>query len=377
MDFGFEKKYDMAKTLFKEFTENEVEPLAQEIDENEAFPKATVEKMAKYGFLGIPVSKENGGQGCDYLTYVLCVEELAKKCGSTAAVLTAHTVVANDVVFEYGTPAQKEAYGAALAKGEKLGAAAILDADGKAVTAELVDDEYVLNGTKNYVLNGEAADVFVVTAVTGMIEKNGRQKPEVSAFLIDKETAGLTVGAKQRTLGTKGAGTCPVTFDGCRVPQTSLLSAKGKGDVVLNHILDCARIGVAAQALGIAEGALDKTSNYVQERKQFGVPIGFFQNTRAQLAEMSANIEAARLLVYKAAVARATARTYSQEAATAKLIAARTATSVTREAVQLHGGYGYMREYDVERMMRDAKAAEVHEGSAEAQLMTIFRSAMK
>ena len=383
MDFGLDKKHEMARTLFKEFAENEVKPLAQEVDETEVFPRATVEKMAKYGFLGIPVPKEYEGQGCDPLTYVMCVEELAKVCATTSVIVSAHTSLCIDPILTYGTPEQKAKYVPDLASGRKLGAFGLTepgagtDAQGQQTKAVLDGDEWVLNGSKCFITNGKEADVYIIIAVTGTIEKRGRKMKEISAFIVEKGTPGFTFGTKEKKMGIRGSSTYELIFEDCRIPKENLLGAQGKGFGIAMHTLDGGRIGIAAQALGIAEGALDRTIAYVKERKQFGRTIGQFQNTQFQLADMATKVEAAKLLVYKAAMAKQTQKVYSLEAAQAKLYAAEVAMEVTTKAVQLHGGYGYIREYDVERMMRDAKITEIYEGTSEVQRMVISGNLLK
>ena len=383
MDFGLDKKHEMARTLFKEFAENEVKPLAQEVDETEVFPRATVEKMAKYGFLGIPVPKEYEGQGCDPLTYVMCVEELAKVCATTSVIVSAHTSLCIDPILTYGTPEQKAKYVPDLASGRKLGAFGLTepgagtDAQGQQTKAVLDGDEWVLNGSKCFITNGKEADVYIIIAVTGIVEKRGRKMKESSAFIVEKDTPGFTFGTKEKKMGIRGSSTYELIFEDCRIPKENLLGAQGKGFGIAMHTLDGGRIGIAAQALGIAEGALDRTIAYVKERKQFGRTIGQFQNTQFQLADMATKVEAAKMMVYKAAMAKATQKVYSVEAAQAKLYAAEVAMEVTTKAVQLHGGYGYIREYDVERMMRDAKITEIYEGTSEVQRMVISGNLLK
>ena len=383
MDFTLSKEHEMARSLFKEFAEKEVKPLAQEVDETEAFPRETVEKMAKLGFLGIPVPKEYGGQGCDPLTYAMCVEELSKVCGTTGVIVSAHTSLCCDPIMTYGTEEQKQKYLIPLAKGEKLGAFGLTepgagtDAQGQQTKAVLDGDEWVLNGSKCFITNGKEADVYVIFAITGTVEKRGRLTKEISAFIVEKGTPGFTFGTKEKKMGIRGSSTYELIFTDCRIPKENLLGQQGKGFGIAMHTLDGGRIGIASQALGLAEGALETTIAYVKERKQFGRAIGAFQNTQFQLADMATKAQAAQLLVYKAAMAKATQKVYSVEAAMAKLYAAEVAMEVTTKAVQLHGGYGYIREYDVERMMRDAKITEIYEGTSEVQRMVISGSLLK
>ena len=388
MEFGLSKKHEMARSLFKEFAENEVKPLAQETDETEKFPRETVDKMAKYGFLGIPVPKEYGGQGCDILTYVMCVEELSKVCGTTGVIVSAHTSLCVDPILTYGTKEQKEKYIPDLASGKKLGAFGLTepgagtDAQGQQTKAVLDGDEWVLNGSKCFITNGKEADVYIVIAVTGKVEKRGRMQKEISAFIVEKGTPGFTFGVKEKKMGIRGSSTYELIFTDCRIPKENLLGQKGKGFNIAMHTLDGGRIGIAAQALGLAEGALETTIAYVKERKQFGRSIAKFQNTQFVLADLATKVEAAKLLVYKAALKKdefqAGAKvSYSVEAAMAKLCAAEVAMEVTTKCVQLHGGYCYIREYDVELMMRDAKITEIYEGTSEVQRMVISGSLLK
>ncbi|MCM1027644.1 MAG: acyl-CoA dehydrogenase [Roseburia sp.] len=388
MDFTLSKEHEMARQLFKDFAEKEVKPLAQEVDEEERFPRETVEKMAKYGFMGIPVPKEYGGQGCDILTYAMCVEELSKVCGTTGVIVSAHTSLCIDPILTYGTEEQKQKYLPELASGRKIGAFGLTepgagtDAQGQQTKAVLDGDEWVLNGSKCFITNGKEADVYIIIAVTGKIEKRGRMQKEISAFIVEKGTPGFTFGTKEKKMGIRGSSTYELIFTDCRIPKENLLGAKGKGFAIAMHTLDGGRIGIAAQALGLAEGALETTIAYVQERKQFGRSIGQFQNTQFQLADMATKVEAAKLLVYKAARKKDEYRSnpkisYSVEAAQAKLYAAEVAMEVTTKAVQLHGGYGYIREYDVERMMRDAKITEIYEGTSEVQRMVISSALLK
>ena len=384
MDFTLSKQHEMARTLFKEFAEKEVKPLAQEVDETEVFPRGTVEKMAKAGFLGIPVPKEYGGQGCDPLTYAMCVEELSKVCGTTGVIVSAHTSLCCDPIQTYGTEEQKQKYLVPLAKGEKLGAFGLTepgagtDAQGQQTKAVLDGDEWVLNGSKIFITNGKEADVYVIFAVTSVVtDAKGRSKKMISAFIVEKGTPGFTFGTQENKMGIRGSSTYELIFTDCRIPKENLLGQEGKGLGIAMHTLDGGRIGIAAQALGLAEGALDRTIAYVKERKQFGRAIGAFQNTQFQLADMATKVQAAQYMVYRAAMAKATQKSYTVEAAMAKLYAAEVAMEVTTKAVQLHGGYGYIREYDVERMMRDAKITEIYEGTSEVQRMVISGSLLK
>ena len=390
MDFTLSKEHEMARQLFAEFAEKEVAPMAQEVDETETFPKENVEKMGKYGFMGIPVPKEYGGQGCDILTYAMCVEEMSKVCGTTGVIVSAHTSLCVDPILTYGTEEQKAKYLPDLASGKKIGAFGLTepgagtDAQGQQTKAVLDEatNEWVLNGSKCFITNGKEADVYIVIAVTGKIEKRGKMMKEISSFIVEKGTPGFTFGTKENKMGIRGSSTYELIFTDCRIPAENLLGQKGKGFNIAMHTLDGGRIGIAAQALGLAEGALEKTVAYVKERKQFGRSIAAFQNTQFVLADLATKVEAAKLLVYKAAMKKQEYVTnnkvsYSVEAAMAKLAAAEIAMEVTTKCVQLHGGYGYIREYDVERMMRDAKITEIYEGTSEVQRMVISAALLK
>ena len=388
MDFTLSKEHEMARALFREFAEKEVKPLAIEVDETEVFPRETVEKMAKAGFMGIPVPKEYGGQGCDILTYAMCVEELAKVCGTTAVIVSAHTSLCCDPILTFGTEDQKKKYLPDLASGKKIGAFGLTepgagtDAQGQQTKAVLDGDEWVLNGSKIFITNGKEADVYVIFAITGMVEKRGRMTKEISASIVEKGTPGFSFGTKEKKMGIRGSSTHELIFTDCRIPKENMLGAQGKGFGIAMHTLDGGRIGIAAQALGLGEGALERTIAYVKERKQFGRAIGQFQNTQFQLADMATKAQAAQFMVYKAACTKDQytkdhKTSYNVEAAMAKLYAAEMAMEVTTKAVQLHGGYGYTREYEVERMMRDAKITEIYEGTSEVQRMVISANLLK
>ena len=381
MDFALSQEHAMARDLFRSFAQNEVKPLAQEIDEEERFPSESVAKMAKLGFLGIAVPKQYGGQGCDYLTYTMCVEELAKVCGTTAVVLSAHTSLCQMPILHFGTEEQKQKYLVPLAKGETLGAFGLTepgagtDAAGQQTKAVLDGDEWVLNGTKMFITNGYYADTYVIFAMTD--KALGRKG--ISAFIVEKGTPGFTFGTKEKKMGIRGSATYELVFTDCRIPKENLLGKLGEGYKIAMDTLDGGRIGIAAQALGLAEGALEVTCDYVKTRKQFGKTLGQFQNTQFQLADMATRCDAAQLLVYRAAIDHDIPKKNSDGMASsmAKLYAAETAMYVTTKAVQLHGGYGYIRDYDVERMMRDAKITEIYEGTSEVQRMVIAKNLLK
>lgn len=379
MEFNLSKEYLMAKQLFHDFAINEIEPWAEETDENHRFPWETVRKMQSTGFMGIPFPREIGGQGCDTLTYVLAVEEFAKYCGTTAVILSAHTSLAADAIYQNGTPKQKEKFLRPLADGTKLGSFALTepeagtDAAGQQTKAVRDGDEWVLNGTKIFITNAEAADIYVVFAMT---DKSAGTRG-ISAFIVEKGTPGFSFGLPEKKMGIRGSSTCELIFENCRIPVDNLLGREGKGFGIAMSTLDGGRIGIGAQALGIAEGALDRTVAYVKERKQFNRPIAGFQNTQFVLAQMKADIESVRYLVYNAAVLKDAGKPYSVEAAMAKLKASQVASEVTRQCVQLHGGYGYIQSFQVERMMRDAKITEIYEGTSEVMKMVISGSMLR
>ncbi|SHJ90607.1 acyl-CoA dehydrogenase [Tepidibacter formicigenes] len=379
MEFTFSKEHELLKQMYRQFAENEVKPLAHEVDEEERFPVETLEKMKESGFMGIPFSKEYGGEGGDNLGYILAVEELSKYCATTGVILSAHTSLCASPINEFGTKEQKEKYLVPLAKGEKLGAFGLTepnagtDASSQQTTAVLDGDCYILNGSKIFITNAGYADIYIIMAMTD----KSKGTRGISAFIVEAGTKGFKVGSKEKKLGIKGSSTCELIFEDCKVPKENLLGKEGQGFKIAMKTLDGGRIGIAAQALGIAQGALDTTINYVKERKQFGKSISNFQNTQFQIADMATKIEAARLLVYKAAFNKDRGISYSKEAAMAKLFASETAMEVTTKCVQLHGGYGYTREYEVERMMRDAKITEIYEGTSEVQKMVISASLLK
>ena len=379
MDFKLSKEQEMLRKLFRDFAENEVKPLAATVDEEEMFPEETVKKMAKLGMMGIYFPKEYGGSGADVLTYVMAVEELSKVCGTTGVILSAHTSLCCAPIYENGTAAQKEQYLPKLCSGEWLGAFGLTepgagtDAQGQQTTA--VKDEngnWVLNGSKIFITNAGYANVFVIIAVTGtVLDKKGRKSKEISAFIVERTDPGFSVGKHEKKMGIRGSSTCELIFENCVIPGDRLLGKQGKGFAIAMKTLDGGRIGIASQALGIGEGAVQEAINYTKERVQFGKRISQQQNTQFQLADMHTRMEAAKYLVYSAAMKKQNGEPYSADAAMAKLFAAEAASDVTRRAVQLFGGYGYTRDYPVERMMRDAKITEIYEGTSEVQRMVI------
>jgi butyryl-CoA dehydrogenase len=379
MNFNLTKTQELFRQMIREFAEKEVKPLAAEIDELEKFPAETVEKMAKLGIFGIPVPTQYGGAGGDNLMYSIAVEELSRACATTGVVVSAHTSLCMAPIMEHGTEEQKMKYLPKLASGEWIGAFGLTepnagtDAAGQQTTAVLDGDEWVLNGNKIFITNAGPAHVYIVIAMT---DKSLKTKG-ISAFIVEKGTPGFEVGKKELKMGIRGSATAELIFNNCRIPKDNLLGKIGGGFPIAMKTLDGGRIGIASQALGIAQGALDETVKYTKERKQFGKAIGQFQNTQFQMADLKTRVEAARLLVRSAAFKKDNGIPYSADAAMAKLFAAETAMEVTTKAVQFHGGYGYTREYPVERMMRDAKITEIYEGTSEVQRMVIAANLYK
>lgn len=379
MNFGLTREQELVRQMVREFAVNEVKPIAAEIDETERFPMENVKKMAELGMMGIPFPKELGGAGGDVLSYIITVEELSKACGTHGVIVSAHTSLCVSLIYENGTPAQKEKYLVPLAKGEKIGAFGLTepgagtDAAGQQTTAVLDGDNYILNGSKIFITNGGVADTFIVFAMTD--KSQGTRG--ISAFIVEKDFPGFSIGKKEDKLGIRASSTTELIFENCVVPKENLIGKEGKGFGIAMKTLDGGRIGIAAQALGIAEGAYEEAVKYMKERKQFGRPLSAFQGLQWMIADMETKIEAAKLLVYKAAWLKQNKMPYSVDAAKAKLFAAEVAMDVTTKAVQIHGGYGYTKEYPVERMMRDAKITEIYEGTSEVQKMVIAGAALR
>ena len=375
MDFHLSKEHEMIRKMYREFAENEVKPLAEEIDETERFPMETIEKAAKLGMLGIYFPKKYGGAGGDVLSYAMCVEEMSKVCGTTGVIISAHTSLCCAPIFENGTEEQKMKYLPDLLSGRKLGAFGLTepnagtDASGQQTTAVLDEsgENYILNGSKCFITNGNVAETFVVFAMTN--PKLGNKG--ITAFIVEKSFPGFSTGKHEKKMGIRGSSTCDLIFEDCIVPKENMLGKEGEGFKIAMKTLDGGRIGIASQALGLGEGAVEEAIKYTKERVQFKKRLSQFQNTQFQLADMHTRMQAAQFLVYSAAMKKELHEPYSMDAAMAKLFAAEAASDVTRRAVQLFGGYGYTREYPVERMMRDAKITEIYEGTSEVQRMVI------
>ncbi len=380
MNFQLTKEQEFVRKMVREFAETEVEPIAADIDKEHRFPVETVEKMAKYGMMGIPFPKEYGGAGGDEVAYAITVEELARVCGSTAVVVSAHTSLCCWPIYKFGTEDQKKKYLPDLLAGKTLGAFGLTepnagtDAAGQQTRADLDGDEYVLNGAKVFITNGGYADVFVVMAMT---DKSKGTRGGISAFIVEKGDPGFSIGKTEDKMGIHGSSTTELIFQNCRIPKDRLLAKVGQGFKVAMSTLDGGRIGIASQALGLAQGAFDATVEYMKSRKQFGRRLSQFQALQFEMAEMKTRIEAARLLVYKAAFLEDAGADYGEAAAMAKLFAAETAMAVTTKCVQFHGGYGYTADYPVERMMRDAKITEIYEGTSEVQKLVIAARTFK
>ena len=376
MLFQTTSAHEELRAKIRSFAEEEIKPLAFLMDQNNEFPEEAVKKLGKLGWMGIPYPKEYGGAGLDALSYAIAVEELARVDGGTGVILSAHVSLGSWPIFAYGTEEQKKKYLVPLAKGEKIGAFGLTetnagsDAGGTETTALDKGDYYLLNGGKIFITNAPKADTYVVFAVTTPdIGTRG-----ISAFIVEKGWKGFEFGDHYDKMGIRSSSTAELIFNDVKVPKENLLGKEGEGFKIAMSTLDGGRIGIAAQALGIAQGAFEHALSYSKERVQFGRRISQFQNTQFQLADMHTRMQAAQYLVYAAAMKKEKHEPYSVDAAMAKLFAAESASDVTRRAVQLFGGYGYTREYPVERMMRDAKITEIYEGTSEVQRMVISRA---
>ena len=379
MEFRLSEEHEMMRKMVREFAEKEVAPTAAERDEKEEFDRSLFDKMAELGLTGIPWPEEEGGVGADYLSYVIAVEELSRVDASVGVTLSAHISLASWPIHKFGTPEQKERFLRPLAEGKKLGAYGLTepgsgsDAAGMRTTAVRDGDSYVLNGSKIFITNGGEAEIYVVFALTDP-EKKHRG---ITAFIVEKGTPGFSFGKKEQKLGIRSSPTLEILFDNCRIPAENRLGEEGEGFKIAMMTLDGGRNGIAAQAVGIAQGAFDAALAYAKEREQFGKPIAAQQAIQFKLADMATRIEASRLLTYQAAWLESQGLPYGKASAMAKLFAGDTAMDVTIEAVQIFGGYGYTREYPVERMMRDAKITQIYEGTNEIQRLVIARHLLK
>lgn len=375
MNFELTEEQRLIRDMVREFAENEIAPSARERDENERFDRPLMfDRLAELGLTGIVFPEEYGGAGADYISYAIAVEELSRVCASTGVTLSAHLSLGSNPIYLFGTEGQKQQYLVPMAKGEKMGAfgltepAAGSDAGGTRTTAMREGDAWILNGTKIFITNGGEAEIYVVMART---DKEAQKHHGISAFIVEKGTPGFSFGKKEEKMGIRSSPTMELVFENCRIPAANLLGKEGEGFKIAMKTLDGGRIGIAAQALGIAQGALEAAVNYARDRKQFDRPIAAFQGVLFQLADMACMVEAARLLVYQAAFKASAGQNYTQASAMAKLVASETAMKVSTQAVQILGGYGYTREFPVERMMRDAKITEIYEGTSEIQRLVI------
>jgi alkylation response protein AidB-like acyl-CoA dehydrogenase len=379
MEFRFTEEQEMMRKMVREFAQNEIAPIVEEMDETDLFPRETINKMAELGLLGVPIPEEWGGVGADFTSYIIAINELSKVSATIGVILSVHTSVGTNPILYFGNDEQKQKYIPKLASGEFLGAFALTEAHAGSdaakirTSAERKGDHYILNGSKVFITNAGEADVYITFAVTDP-EKGTKG---ISAFIVDKDTPGFTVGKKEKKMGLNGSNTSELIFDQAKVPAENLLGEEGMGFTIALANLEAGRIGIAAQALGIAEHALESASQYAKERKQFGKSIGAQQGLAFKLADMATQIEGAKLLTYRAAYLRNQNLPCGMEASMAKIMSSDTAMKVTTEAIQVFGGYGYSREYPVERLFRDAKITQIYEGTNQIQRIVIGKSLLK
>ena len=379
MDFELTDEQELIREAVREFADTELAPIAAEVDRDHRFPAELIPKLADLNLMGMPYPEKMGGAGADYLSYVIAIEELSRACATTSVIVSAHSSLATWPIYKFGTPAQHDKYLPEMTSGRRLGAFALTepgagtDAGAGTTTAVLKGDEYVLNGSKIFISNAPYAEIYIVFAKTDpSVGTRG-----MSAFIVERDTPGFSVGEAEHKLGIRGSSTPPLYFSDCHIPADALLGGEGDGFKVAMQTLDGGRIGIAAQALGIAQAALDASVSYAKERVQFGKPIAALQAIQWMIADMATEIDAARLLVYRAASCVDAGRPYSTEGAMAKLFASETASRVAGKAIQIHGGYGYTESYPVERNWRDAKITEIYEGTSEVQRMVIARSCLR
>jgi alkylation response protein AidB-like acyl-CoA dehydrogenase len=379
MEFRFTEEQDMMRKMVREFAQNEIAPIVEEMDETDLFPRETINKMATLGLLGVPIPEKWGGVGADFTSYIIAINELSKVSATIGVILSVHTSVGTNPILYFGNDEQKAKYIPKLASGEFLAAFALTEAHAGSdaakirTSAERKRDHYILNGSKVFITNAGEADVYITFAVTDP-EKGPKG---ISAFIVDKDTPGFSVGKKEKKMGLNGSNTSELIFDQAKVPAENLLGEEGMGFTIAMANLDAGRIGIAAQALGIAEHALEASSQYAKDRKQFGKPIGAQQGLAFKLADMATQVEGARLLTYRAAALRNQNLPCAMEASMAKMMSSDTAMKVTTEAIQVFGGYGYTREYPVERLFRDAKITQIYEGTNQIQRIVIGKHLLK
>jgi alkylation response protein AidB-like acyl-CoA dehydrogenase len=378
MDFQLSEEHEMIRRMVREFAEREIAPHADEIDEKDEFPAGIFRRMGELGILGLPFPEEYGGSGADYLSLIIALEEVARVSGSMAIILDAHTSLCCEPIYRFGTHEQKHRYLAPLAQGEKVGAFGLTepqagsDAGATRTRAIREGDGWVLNGHKVFITNGSVADVIVITAKTVPDQGTGG----ISSFIVERGMPGFQPGRDEKKMGLKGSVTSELFFEDCRVPLENLLGKENQGFKQFLATLDAGRIAIAAMAVGLAQGAFERSTDYARQRVQFGQPIAKFQAIQWIIADMATEIEAARLLVYRAAWLKEKGLPFTTEASMAKLFASEVSERVCRNAIQVHGGYGYMREYAVERMYRDQRLCAIGEGTSEIQRLIIARHAL-
>lgn len=379
MDLELTDRQKMTRDMVRDFAERELAPIAAKTDRDEVFPEGAIRKMGELGLMGIMIPTEYGGAGMDAVTYAAVVEEVSRKCASTGAITSVHNSFPGWMILKYGSEEQRGKYLPDIASGRKLGAFAGTepnagsDLGAMTTTAVLKGDKYIINGTKTFITAGPICDVVIVFAIT---DKEAGTRG-ISTFIVESGYKGFTAGPPMEKMGIRGSPTSEIIFEDMEVPRENLLGKEGDGFKIALASIDGGRIGIAAQAVGIAQAALDESITYSKKRVQFGKPIASFQAIQWMIAEMATRIEAARFLVYKAAVTKDSGKRFSKEAAMAKLFAGETAVWCTSRAIQVHGGNGYMREYTVERLYRDAKITEIYEGTSEVMKMVIAGSLLK
>ncbi|MGM7703106.1 acyl-CoA dehydrogenase [Pseudalkalibacillus sp. Hm43] len=378
MNLRFTEEQEMMRKMVRDFAEAEIRPIVEEMDETDEFPRAVIDKMAELGLMGIPIPEEYGGAGMDFTSYIIAINELSRVSATVGVILSVHTSVGTNPIYYFGTEEQKKKYVTKLASGQYLGAFGLTepgagsDAGGLKTKAVRDGDHYILNGSKVFITNAGEADVYIVFASTNP-EEGSRG---ITAFIVDKDTPGFEVGKKEKKMGLNGSNTSQLIFEDAKVPVENRLGEEGMGFKIAMSNLDAGRIGIAAQALGIGQAALEYSTAYAKERKQFGKPIGLQQGVGFKLADMATEVEAAKLLTYRAANLKSLGKPCGRDASIAKLFASTTATKSAIEAVQIHGGYGYTKEYPVERLFRDAKVCEIYEGTSEIQRVVISKHLM-
>ncbi|MDQ7821771.1 MAG: acyl-CoA dehydrogenase [Candidatus Eremiobacteraeota bacterium] len=379
MEFTLNEEQRMLQDMVREFAQEKIAPKAAEHDAACTFPSENIKAMAELGLMGVTIPDEYGGAGMDTLSYCIAIEEIARACASTAVIMAVHNSLIGNVIYTFGTDGQKKKYLADVASGKKLGAYALTEPNAGSDAAHIETlvrkegDHYILDGTKTFITSSVAADLFIVY---GTMDRSLGSRG-ICCFIVERDTPGFKVGKKEEMMGMRASGTSQLIFEGCRVPAENLVGAECEGFKVCMGALDVGRLGIAAQAVGISQAAFDASLRYSQERKQFGQPICNFQMVQAMLVQMATETEAARLMVYRTAWLKDQGESFSKEASMAKLFASDTAVRTTINAVQVHGGYGYTKEYPLERYLRDAKVTQIYEGTSEVQKLVIARQLLK